>query len=188
MGFGSITELGTGWPGYSALWPKQASSVAQILQMNGYSTSAFGKWHLTPDNQQGPAGPFDRWPNALGFDDFWGFLGAESSQYHPVVTENNAILGVPREKNFYFPDAMTELRGSLATRPTVSVTRQAIFFVFRAGATHAPHHVPEEWSNKYKGKFDQGWDKDARRDLCQAKETWCHPRKCRVDAARSCFS
>ena len=159
MGFGSITELGTGWPGYTALWPKESASIAQVLQLNGYSTSAFGKWHLTPDTQQGPAGPFDRWPNALGFDYFWGFLGAEASQYHPVLTENNTVIGVPTEKDFYFPDAMTKqavhwLRGQQSQSPD-----KPFFLYFSPGATHAPHHVPNEWSDKYKGKFDQGWDK-----------------------------
>jgi Sulfatase len=75
VGFGSISELIGGWPGYNTNWPKSAASIARILQGNGYSTATFGKWHLTPDDQQGPAGPFDRWPNALGFDYFWGFLG-----------------------------------------------------------------------------------------------------------------
>lgn len=159
MGFGSITELGTGWPGYTSLWPKESVSVARVLQENGYSTSAFGKWHLTPDRQQGPAGPFDRWPNALGFDYFWGFLGAEASQYHPIITENNTTIGVPTEKDFYFPDAMTRqarlwLRGQQSQSPD-----KPFFLYFSPGATHAPHHVPKEWSDKYKGKFDQGWDK-----------------------------
>jgi arylsulfatase len=159
MGFGSITELGTGWPGYTSLWPRESASIARVLQENGYSTSAFGKWHLTPDRQQGPAGPFDRWPNALGFDYFWGFLGAEASQYHPIITENNTTIGVPTEKDFYFPDAMTRqavkwLRGQQSQSP-----EKPFFLYFSPGATHAPHHVPKEWSAKYKGKFDQGWDK-----------------------------
>ncbi len=108
VGFGSISELIGGWPGYSTSWPTSAASIAQILQANGYSTAAIGKWHLTPDSQQGPAGPFDRWPNALGFDYFWGFLGGENSQFDPLLAENNKIIGVPKEKNFYFNDAMAE--------------------------------------------------------------------------------
>src|SRR6059058_3562037 len=91
VGFGSISELIGGWPGYSTNWPTSAASVAQILQGHGYTTAALGKWHLTPDDQQGPAGPFDRWPNALGFDYFWGFLGAENSQFDSLLTENNTI-------------------------------------------------------------------------------------------------
>src|SRR5258705_6365913 len=86
VGFGSICELVGGWPGYSTNWPTSAASIAQVLQGNGYNTAAIGKWHLTPDAQQGPAGSFDRWPKALGFDYFWGFLGGESGQVDPGLT------------------------------------------------------------------------------------------------------
>src|SRR6266513_5320749 len=98
MGFGSIAEIPGGWPGYNTTWPTSAASIAKILQTNGYNTAAIGKWHQTPDAQQGPAGPFDRWPNALGFDYFWGFLGGETGQFDPVLTENNTIIGVPKDK------------------------------------------------------------------------------------------
>jgi len=108
IGFGSVTEVHSGYPGYDAEWPRSAASIAEILRDNGYSTAAFGKWHLTPDDQQGPAGPFDRWPNALGFDYFWGFLGGESSHYDPLLVENNTILGVPTEKGFYLTTAMAD--------------------------------------------------------------------------------
>src|SRR5438105_5838679 len=108
VGFGSISELTGGWPGYSTNWPTSAASITQILQANGYNTAAIGKWHLTPDAQQGPAGPFNRWPNALGFDYFWGFLGGENSKIEPLPAENNKSIGVPTEKNFYFNDAMAE--------------------------------------------------------------------------------
>ena len=108
VGFGSVSKLIGGWPGYSATWPKSAATIAQILRGNGYSTAAIGKWHLTPDNQQGPAGPFDGWPNALGFDYFWGFLGGENSQFDPLLTENNTIIGVPKEKHFYLNTALAD--------------------------------------------------------------------------------
>ncbi len=159
VGFGSIAEFSGGWPGYNANWPKSAAGVARILQGNGYSTAAFGKWHLTPDDQQGPAGPFDRWPNALGFDYFWGFLGGASGQYDPVVAENNSIVGVPAGENYYFPDDMTDrsirwIEGQKAQSPD-----RPFFLYYSTGATHAPHHVPKAWADKYKGQFDQGWDK-----------------------------
>src|SRR3954451_20483693 len=101
VGFGSIGELSTGFPGYSAFFPKDSAPFPRVLQENGYSTAAFGKWHLTPDHQQGPAGPFDRWPNRLGFDYFWGFLGGEAGQYDPVITENQTTIGRPPDENFY---------------------------------------------------------------------------------------
>ena len=159
VGFGSISELIGAWPGYSTNWPTSAASIAQILQLNGYNTAAIGKWHLTPDAQQGAAGPFDRWPNALGFDYFWGFLGGETSQFDPVLVENNKIIGVPKEKNFYLNDAMAEQSISWIRNQRAQAPDKPFFLYFSTGATHAPHQVPKEWSDKYKGKFDQGWDK-----------------------------
>lgn len=158
VGFGSVAEFCGGWPGYNATWPKAAASGAEILRNNGYSTAAFGKWHLTPDDQQGPAGPFRRWPNGLGFDYFWGFLGGEASQYDTVIAENNTILGPPQDENFYFPDAMADkciqwIRGQKSQNP-----ERPFFVYFSTGATHAPHHVASTWADKYKGKFDGGWD------------------------------
>jgi arylsulfatase len=159
VGFGSVSELIGGWPGYSTNWPTSAASIAQILQLNGYNTAAIGKWHLTPDAQQGPAGPFDRWPNALGFDYFWGFLGGETSQFDPVLVENNTIIGVPKEKNFYLNDAMADQSISWIRNQKAQAPDNPFFLYFSTGATHAPHQVPKEWSDKYQGKFDQGWDK-----------------------------
>ncbi len=158
VGFGSIAEFCGGWPGYNATWPRSAASVAEILRNNGYNTAAFGKWHLTPDDQQGPAGPFNRWPNGLGFEYFWGFLGGESSQNDTVITENNTVLGPPQDEDFYFPDAMADktiqwIHGQKSQDPN-----KPFFVYFSTGASHAPHHVAGKWADKYKGKFDAGWD------------------------------
>jgi arylsulfatase A-like enzyme len=158
VGFGMVGEFAGPFPGYSAMLPKDCAPFAKTLQGNGYSTACFGKWHLTPDDMQGPAGPFDRWPNALGFDYFWGFLGGESGQFDPVITENNKTIGVPEEEGFYFPDAMADktiewLHGVRAN------SERPWFTYFSTGCSHAPHQVPNEWSDKYKGAFDQGWDK-----------------------------
>lgn len=128
------------------------------MRNNGYNTAAFGKWHLTPDDQQGPAGPFRRWPNGLGFDYFWGFLGGETSQYDPVITENSTVLGVPDGDDYYFPDAMADktidwIHGQKSQDPD-----KPFFIYFATGASHAPHHIATQWADKYKGKFDAGWD------------------------------
>jgi arylsulfatase A-like enzyme len=159
VGFGSIAEISGGWPGYNATWPKSAASIAQILQGNGYSTAAFGKWHLTPDNQQGAAGPFDRWPNALGFDYFYGFLGGESGQYDPVLTENNSTIGVPAEKDYYLPTDLSNRTIRWIHDQKAQSPDRPFFIYYATGASHAPHHVPRQWADKYKGKFDGGWDK-----------------------------
>jgi arylsulfatase A-like enzyme len=110
VGFGSIAEAASGFPGYNALWPKSAASGAEILRQNGYSTAAFGKLHMSPIDQQGPAGPFDRWPSGLGFDYYWGFIPGESSQYDTIITENNTYLGPgsQMDEDFYSPDAMAD--------------------------------------------------------------------------------
>jgi arylsulfatase len=159
VGFGMVGEFAGPFPGYTAMLPKDCQPFPKTLQGNGYSTACFGKWHLTPDTQQGPAGPFDRWPNALGFDYFWGFLGGEAGQFDPMLAENNRLIGVPVEEDFYLPDAMAEktiewlhgVRAHDATKPW--------FAYFSTGCSHAPHHVEAEWADKYAGEFDQGWDK-----------------------------
>jgi arylsulfatase A-like enzyme len=159
VGFGSISELMGAWPGYSATWPKSAATIAQILRGNGYSTAVIGKWHLTPDNQQGPAGPFDGWPNGLGFDYFWGFLGGENSQFDPLLAENNTIIGVPKDKHFYLNTALADHAVAWIRDQKAQAPDKPFFIYFTTGASHAPHQVPKEWSDKYKGKFDEGWDK-----------------------------
>jgi arylsulfatase A-like enzyme len=163
VGFGSVGEFAGGYPGYSATLPRDCTPLPKILRENGYSTAAFGKWHLTPDGQQGPAGPFDRWPNGWGFDYFYGFLGGGAGQWDTVLAENQKVIGVAPEYGdpdspYYLPDAMADksiewlhgIRAQDATKP--------FFLFFSTGCSHAPHHVAEEWSRKYRGAFDQGWD------------------------------
>ena len=121
VGFGSIGEFAGGFPGYSATLPRDCAPLPRILRDNGYSTAAFGKWHLTPDGQQGPAGPFDRWPNGWGFDYFYGILGGGSSQWDPCLAENQKIIGTPEgfydeDDPYYFPDAMADKTIELAAR------------------------------------------------------------------------
>ena len=164
VGFGSVGEFSTGFAGYTAFVPDDCVPFPRILRDNGYSTAAFGKWHLTPDGQQGPSGPFDRWPVGWGFEYFYGFLGGGASQWDPCLAENQKIIGTPaefydEENPYYLPDAMADktiewlhaIRGQDAKKP--------FFAYFSTGCSHAPHHVSEAWAAKYKGKFDQGWDK-----------------------------
>jgi arylsulfatase len=159
VGFGQIAEFAGGWPGYNATWPKSAASIARILQGNGYSTAGFGKWHLTPDDQQGAAGPFDRWPCGLGFDHFYGLLGGASGQYDPLLAQDNSIIGVPSGKDYYFPDDMTERTIGWIHDQKAQSPKKPFFVYYSTGATHSSHHVPKAWGDRYKGKFDQGWDR-----------------------------
>src|SRR4051812_47830410 len=162
VGMGGIPEFSGGFPGYSAMLPHDAAPFPKVLKENGYSTAGIGKWHLTPEGEQGPAGPFTHWPNAWGFDYYWGFLAPEAGQYDTVISENQKVIGVQKGKNgkdFYFPDAMTDqsidwlhgVRGHAPDKPW--------FLYYSTGCSHAPHHVAKEWSDKYKGQFDQGWDR-----------------------------
>ena len=159
VGFGMVGEFAGPFPGYSAMLPKDCEPFVKTLQGNGYSTACFGKWHLTPDHMQGTAGPFDRWPNAVGFDYFWGFLGGESGQFDPVITENNKAVGVPEQEDFYLPDAMADKTIEWLHGVRAHSSDKRWFAYYSTSASHAPHHVTREWSERYKGAFDQGWDR-----------------------------
>ena len=161
VGFGSIGELPGPFPGYCASVPKDCAPFVRTLQGNGYSTAGFGKWHLTPDHLQGAAGPFDRWPNAWGFDRFWGILGGEAGQYDPVITQDNTTLGVPEGedgKQYYWPDDITDQAARWLHQVRAQDQEKPWFIYYSTGCSHAPHQVAVEWSEKYRGKFDQGWD------------------------------
>ena len=164
VGFGSIGEFSNGFPGYTALLPRDCAPLPRILQENGYSTAAFGKWHLTPDGQQGAAGPFDRWPNAWGFDYFYGILGGGSSQWDPCLAENQKIIGIDpafydADNPYYFPDAMADRTIQWLHGVRAQDSTKPFFVYFSTGCSHAPHHVSNIWADKYKGRFDQGWDR-----------------------------
>ncbi len=164
VGFGSVGEFAGGYPGYSATLPRDCAPLPRILRDNGYNTAAFGKWHLTPDGQQGPGGPFDRWPTGWGFEYFYGFLGGGAGQWDTVLAENQKIIGVdPRYGDeadpYYLPDAMADKTIEWLHGIRAQDAKKPFFAFFSTGCSHAPHHVAESWAAKYKGKFDQGWDR-----------------------------
>ena len=161
VGFGSIAEYPGPFPGYTASRPKSCTAFPRILSENGYVTGGFGKWHLTPDNVQGAAGPFDHWPMSWGFDHWWGFLSGAAGQYDPIITQDNFTLGVPQGKDgkqYYFPDDITDKAVEWLHAVRAQDPQKPWMMYYSTGCAHAPHHVPKEWADKYKGRFDTGWD------------------------------
>ncbi|MCU0279638.1 MAG: arylsulfatase, partial [Candidatus Nanopelagicales bacterium] len=173
VGFGSIAEYPGPFPGYSAAKPKSCTAFPRILRENGYVTGGFGKWHLTPDNVQGAAGPFDHWPKAWGFDHWWGFLSGAAGQYDPIITMDDAIVGIPEGNDgqtYYFPDDLTEKAVEWLHAVRAQDTAKPWMMYYSTGCAHAPHHVAPEWADKYKGTFDDGWDALRERTLDRQKE------------------
>lgn len=172
-GFGSIAEYPGPFPGYSSILPRACGPLPRILKENGYVTGGFGKWHLTPDNVQGAAGPFDRWPQGWGFDHWWGFLSGAAGQYDPIITQDNGVIGVPTgtaERPYYFPDDLTDKAVEWLHAVRAQDPHKPWMMYYSTGATHAPHHVFSEWADKYKGRFDQGWDVYRRETLERQKK------------------
>jgi arylsulfatase len=173
VGFGSIAEYPGPYPGYSAAKPRSCAAFPRVLKENGWVTGGFGKWHLTPDNVQGAAGPFDHWPKAWGFDHWWGFLSGAAGQYDPIITLDDATVGVPVGKDggqYYFPDDLTDKAVEWLHSVRAQDVNKPWMMYYSTGCAHAPHHVAKEWADKYKGRFDAGWDALRERTLARQKE------------------
>lgn len=156
---GSIMETSTAFPGNTGQRPESVAPLAMMLRYNGYTTAAFGKSHETAAWEVSPSGPTDRWPTRSGFDKFYGFMGGETNQWAPALYDGMTRVETPKDPNYHFMTDMTNQAISWM-RSVKSLTPDKPFFIYFApGATHAPHHVPKEWIARYKGKFDQGWDK-----------------------------
>jgi arylsulfatase len=156
---GSIMETATAFPGNTGQRPESVAPLAMMLRYNGYTTAAFGKNHETAAWEVSPSGPTDRWPTRNGFDKFYGFMGGETNQWSPAVYDGMTKVELPKDPNYHFMTDMTN-QAIKWMQSVKSLTPDKPFFIYFApGATHAPHHVPKKWIAKYKGKFDQGWDK-----------------------------
>jgi len=156
---GSIMETGTAFPGNTGVRPQSITPLAEVLRQNGFSTAAFGKYHETPPWEISAAGPYDRWPTHSGFEKFYGFIGGETNQYAPLVYDGTAQVELPEDPKYHFTTDMTNQAISWMKFQKALTPNKPFFIYYAPGATHAPHHVPAEWRDKYKGKFDQGWDK-----------------------------
>ena len=173
VGMGVITELATSAPGYSSVRPNTCAPLAQTLLLNGYSTAQFGKCHEVPVWQSSPMGPFDAWPTGGGgFEYFYGFIGGETNQYYPAIYEGTTPVEpeTTPEEGYHFTDDMTDKAIKWARQQKSLMPDKPFFMYYAPGATHAPHHVPTEWSDKYKGRFDKGWDALREETLARQKE------------------
>jgi len=168
---GVIMEMGTGYPGYNSLMPKSSGTVAEVLRQNGYNTSWYGKNHNVPDWQTSQAGPFDLWPTGLGFEYFYGFLGGDTDQWHPALIENTRPVLPPAHDPDYHLDRDLADHAILWLRQTQAAAPDKPFFLYyTTGTAHAPHHAPKDWIAKFKGRFDQGWDRVREETFARQKE------------------
>src|SRR6188508_97352 len=173
VGMGGITEIATSAPGYTSLRPNSASPLAETLKLNGYSTAQFGKCHEVPVWQTSPMGPFDNWPSGGGgFEYFYGFIGGETNQYAPAIYHNTTPVEPDRtpEEGYHFTEDMTDKAIDWVRQQKALMSDKPFFIYFAPGATHAPHHVRPEWSDRYKGKFDAGWDQLRKQTFDRQKE------------------
>jgi arylsulfatase A-like enzyme len=176
VGAGVIEELATGYPGYNSIIPKSAATIGEVLRQNGYSTSWFGKNHNTPDWENTPIGPYDRWPNGMGFDYFYGFMGGETNQWAPTLTENRNAVEPPHDDPTYNldKDLADHAINWLHVQHTIAPDKPFLMY-FAPGTSHAPHDAPKAWIAKFKGQFDQGWDKLREESFARQKKAGVIP-------------
>ena len=170
VGNGQISALANDFDGFTGIVPKSSAMVAEVLKDYGYNTGAWGKWHNTPEDQISSKGPFDYWPTGYGFEYFYGFLAGEASQYEPNLVRNTTMVTEEKRKGYHLTediaeDAIKWLREQRAYEP-----EKPFFMYWAPGAAHGPHHIMKEWADKYKGKFDDGWDAYRERAFKRAKE------------------
>jgi arylsulfatase len=183
VGMGGITEIASGSPGYCSVLPNTASPIARTLKLNGYATAQFGKCHEVPVWETSPAGPFDAWPTGGGgFEYFYGFIGGEAHQWYPSLYEGTTPIEVKKTpaEGYHLMEDMTDKAIAWIGQQKALIPDKPFFIYFAPGATHAPHHVPKEWADKYKGKFDQGWDKLREETFARQKKLGVIPADCKL--------
>ena len=159
VGNGTIAERAVDWDGYTGVMPKTSATVAEVLKNYGYKTSAFGKWHNTPADQTTAMGPFTYWPTSYGFEHFYGFLAGETSQWEPRLVENTTAIEPPHDESYHLTEDMADKGITWLKKHRAFAPDKPFFMYWAPGGVHGPHHVTQDWADKYKGKFDQGWDK-----------------------------
>ena len=171
-GMACITELATGFPGYDGAMPFENGLLSEMLRERGYSTFMVGKWHLTPSNEETAAGPYTRWPLGRGFERFYGFLGGDTSQWYPDLVYDNHQVEPPRtpEEGYHLTEDLVDKAIEFVADARQVDPDKPFYLHLCFGATHAPHHVPKEWADKYAGAFDDGWDAYREKVFARQKE------------------
>lgn len=161
VGFGNLADVAAGFPAYNSIWNPDTASIARILQGNGYSTAAFGKWHNTPKWEISAAGPFNHWPTGLGFDHFYGFMSGEDNQWEPHLFNDTTAIPAPAtpQEGYHLTTDLVDKAVGWVDDHEAAAPQKPYFLYFATGAVHTPHHVPQEWIDRNKGRFDAGWDK-----------------------------
>jgi arylsulfatase A-like enzyme len=183
VGMGGIPEIATSAPGYSSVRPNTCAPLAETLRLNGYSTAQFGKCHEVPLWETSPQGPFDRWPSpGNGMEHFYGFIGGETNQWYPVLYENTVPVQPDRtpEEGYHLMEDLTDRAIGWIQSQQALMGDKPFFVYFAPGATHAPHHVPKEWADRYTGEFDQGWDRLREETFARQKDLGVVPQDCEL--------
>ncbi len=170
VGNGTIAERASDFDGYTGVIPKTSATIPEVLHHYGFKSAAFGKWHNTPANETTAMGPFDRWPTGHGFDYFYGFLAGETSQYEPRLYENQNPVEPPHSETYHLTEDMAEKAIAWLKRHQAFSPDKPFFLYWAPGAAHGPHHIFSEWADKYKGKFDSGWDQYRERVFARQRE------------------
>ncbi|HWE18237.1 MAG TPA: arylsulfatase [Hyphomicrobiaceae bacterium] len=183
VGMGAITEFATSAPGQNSMRPNTAAPLAEVLKLNGYSTAQLGKCHEVPLWETSPMGPFDRWPSGGGgFEYFYGFIGGETNQWYPALYEGTTPVEPVKtpEDGYHLSEDLADKAIKWVRQQKALMPDKPFFMYFAPGATHAPHHVPKEWADRYKGKFDQGWDKLREETFARQKKLGVIPKDCEL--------
>jgi arylsulfatase A-like enzyme len=182
VGMGGITEIATSAPGYNSLRPNTCAPLAEILKLNGYSTAQFGKCHEVPVFETTPIGPYHHWPTGSGFEHFFGFIGGENNQYYPALYDGTTPVEPDRtpEEGYHLMEDLADKAIGWIRQQKSTAPDKPFFLYFAPGATHAPHHVPKDWIDKYTGKFDQGWDKVREETFARQKQLGVIPPDCEL--------
>ena len=184
VGFGNLADLAAGFPAYNSIWNPDTASIARILQGNGYSTAAFGKWHNTPKWEISQVGPFNHWPTGLGFDHYYGFMAGDDNQWEPHLYNDTTQVPAPAtpEQGYHFTtDIVNKAVGWVDDHEALAPDKP-YFLYFATGAVHTPHHVPQEWIDRNKGRFDQGWDKYREETFARQKKLGIIPADAKLTA------